>query len=99
MSKMIVTLLLVALAVAPSLAQEKATKVAGDVTFECKVEGSDKDGFNFSAKNRGGNVSCETICTLTLTKKDGSTSTKKSEYNGSVTGGDILKRTLEASPA
>lgn len=68
--------LLLALAVVPAIADEKVT--VNDVTFECIIQGSDKDGFTLSATNSGKtDKKCTASCTLT--KKDGSTETCKGE--------------------
>jgi hypothetical protein len=84
MSMVRLTLLfLLALTVVPAIADDKVT--AGDVTFECKITGSDKDGFDIIATN-GGKTDKKCKASCTLTKKDGSTQTWK--YEKTVRGGD-----------
>lgn len=69
-------ILLSTLAVVPAIADEKAT--VGEVTFECIIMGSDKDGFSLHATNHGKtDKKCTASCTLT--KKDGSTETCQGE--------------------
>lgn len=99
--------LLLALAVVPVTADEMVT--AGDVTFECKIDGSGKDNYVIVATNRGETEKkCKASCTLT--KKDGSkyageeyehtvfvTSAKQAFYGEHVPGGELSNPEVKAS--
>ena len=62
-------LFLLVLAAVPVVADD-STVTVGDVKFECKVSGSDKDGFDIIATNTGqADKKCKASCTLT--KNDG----------------------------
>jgi hypothetical protein len=99
--------LLLALAVVPVKADEKVT--VGDVTFECKIDGSSKDNYDILATNRGKTEKkCKASCTLT--KKDGSpyagkeyehtvlvTSAIQNFYSESVPGAELSNPQVKAS--
>lgn len=72
-------LALIILAYVPARADEK--KTVGEMTFECKVTGSAKDGFDLNVTNRGAAKKCKASCTFT--DKDGHT-TKAYEYENKV---------------
>jgi len=106
MSKVSLTLLFVVLAVAPSLAEKErvlpVTAQKGLVTFTCTITGSDNDGFDFNAENKGPD---DTDCKATCKFKLNGTSTKESKkYDGTLRGtetrgGPLFQRTLVVKPA
>ena len=92
------TLLFVALAYVPAIADQKTV---GDITFKCEVSGGAKDGFDISVTNRGKAKTCTVYCEFT--DKDGHT-TKSDKYtnlvraNDSYPGFDSSQKAMPGAP-